>query len=232
MNALANLQTQTMSSKDLLEIINAVRAEFNENPVRLNDFNNRITDELEGEHYESFVVQNPNNTTSIAYNLTIDQCTLIGMRESKGVRKNVLAKLKSLAVPQTYADALQLAADQAKQLELAQSQIQVLEPKAQALDTLASTDGTYNIRECAKTIGIGERKLIALLLDKKWCYRDGQKLQPYADKVTSGVFINRPSNVIVNKYTGEEKVHLHMRVTAFGLTRITGLVGKMGAATK
>jgi len=98
MNALANLQTQTMSSKDLLEIINAVRAEFNENPVRLNDFNNRITDELEGEHYESFVVHNPNNTTSIAYNLTIDQCTLIGMRESKGVRKNVLTKLKSLAV--------------------------------------------------------------------------------------------------------------------------------------
>ena len=136
----------------------------------------------------------------------------------------------SNGVPKTFADALQLAADQAKQLELAQSQIQVLEPKAQALDTIASTDGTYNIRECAKTIGIGERKLIALLLDKKWCYRDGGKLQPYADKVTSGVFINRPSNVIVNKYTGEEKVHLHMRVTAFGLTRITGLVEKMKEA--
>ncbi|WP_353174375.1 phage antirepressor KilAC domain-containing protein [Acinetobacter rudis] len=228
MNALANLQTQTMSSKDLLEIINAVRAEFNEPIIRLNKFNEKIEDELEGEYYTKSVVQNLNNTASVIYHLTIDQCTLISMRESKGVRKNVLAKLKSLAVPQTFADALQLAADQAKQLELAQSQIQVLGPKAQALDVIANTDGTYNIRECAKTIGIPERKLIALLIDKKWCYREGKKLQPYADKVSSGVFINRPSSVITNQYTGEEKVHLHMRVTAFGLTRITGLVGKMG----
>ncbi|AOA59918.1 hypothetical protein BFG52_07310 [Acinetobacter larvae] len=216
-----------MSSKDLLEIINAVRAEFNEKPVRLNDFNNRIADELEGEHYESFVVQNLNNTTSIAYSLTIDQCTLIGMRESKGVRKNVLAKLKSLAVPQSFAEALQLAADQAKQIELAQSQIATLEPKAKALDVIADTTNIYTIRDCAKTIGIGERKLIQLLIDKKWIYREEHgRLQPYADKVASGVFVNKASPVVVNKY-GEEKVHLHMRVTAFGLTRITGLVEKI-----
>ncbi|WP_081408648.1 phage antirepressor KilAC domain-containing protein [Acinetobacter larvae] len=227
MNAIVNFNSQTMSSKDLLEIINAVRAEFNEKPVRLNDFNNRIADELEGEHYESFVVQNLNNTTSIAYSLTIDQCTLIGMRESKGVRKNVLAKLKSLAVPQSFAEALQLAADQAKQIELAQSQIATLEPKAKALDVIADTTNIYTIRDCAKTIGIGERKLIQLLIDKKWIYREEHgRLQPYADKVASGVFVNKASPVVVNKY-GEEKVHLHMRVTAFGLTRITGLVEKI-----
>lgn len=47
-----------MSSKILLEIINFARLSFNENPVRLNDFNSRIADELEDEHYETFVVQN------------------------------------------------------------------------------------------------------------------------------------------------------------------------------
>ena len=83
-----------MSSKILLEIINFARLSFNENPVRLNDFNSRIADELEDEHYETFVVQNTNNTKSIVYGLTIDQCMLIGMRESKAVRKNVLATLK------------------------------------------------------------------------------------------------------------------------------------------
>ncbi|MGK6755709.1 phage antirepressor KilAC domain-containing protein [Acinetobacter baumannii] len=31
---------------------------------------------------------------------------------------------------------------------------------------MANTDGTYTIRECAKTINIGERKLISLLIDK------------------------------------------------------------------
>ncbi|WP_228129529.1 hypothetical protein [Acinetobacter baumannii] len=42
-----------MSSKILLEIINFARLSFNENPVRLNDFNSRIADELEDEHYET-----------------------------------------------------------------------------------------------------------------------------------------------------------------------------------
>lgn len=103
--------------------------------------------------------------------------------------------------------------------------IELLEPKAQALDTIANTEGTYNIRECAKTIGIAERKLIKLLIDKKWIYREENgRLQPYSTKRESGVFINRPSPVITNKNTGEEKVHLHMRITALGLTKITELV--------
>ena len=108
-----------MSSKILLEIINFARLSFNENPVRLNDFNSRIADELEDEHYETFVVQNTNNTKSIVYGLTIDQCMLIGMRESKAVRKNVLATLKQNK-PLNYlnlSEALRLAADQAKKLK-------------------------------------------------------------------------------------------------------------------
>lgn len=116
-------------------------------------------------------------------------------------------------------------ADEVEAKQLAQQQIAVLEPKAQALDAIASTENTYCIRECAKTIGIKESDLIQLLLDKKWCYRDAdRKLQPMAQYVTNGVFANRASPVIKNRNDGKERVFLHMRVTAFGLTRITGLV--------
>ncbi|AIL77480.1 BRO family protein [Acinetobacter baumannii] len=112
-----------------------------------------------------------------------------------------------------------------KELEAAKSKVELLEPKAQALETIANTDGTYTIRECAKTINIGERKLISLLIDKKWIYREEHgRLQPYSTKREAGIFINRPSPVIINKNTGEEKVHLHMRITAYGLTKITELV--------
>ena len=93
-------EVKTMSSKDLLELINQIRQNFGESPVRLNDFNNRIIDELDGQHYEIFVVQNLNNTQSTYFNLTIEQCTLVGMRESKGVRRSVLEKLKQLEQPQ------------------------------------------------------------------------------------------------------------------------------------
>ena len=87
---------QTMSSVELLKVINKARKDFNEKPVRLNDFHNRVANELDGEHYETFVVQNSNNTTSTAFNLTLDQCLLVSMRETKAVRRYVLTKIKEL----------------------------------------------------------------------------------------------------------------------------------------
>ncbi|MDC5242737.1 phage antirepressor KilAC domain-containing protein [Acinetobacter baumannii] len=139
-----------MSSKILLEIINFARLSFNENPVRLNDFNSRIADELEDEHYETFVVQNTNNTKSIVYGLTIDQCMLIGMRESKAVRKNVLATLKQKQapqLPQSFSEALRLAADQAKKIEEDKLKIEYYE-KIVVRDTL------LNATQVAQKIGI------------------------------------------------------------------------------
>lgn len=96
MQELIPLQSQTMSSRELLTIINVCRTEFDESPVRLNDFNNRVVDELDGYHYESFVVNNPNGTQSTEHRLTIDQCILVGMRESKAVRRKVLEKLTDM----------------------------------------------------------------------------------------------------------------------------------------
>ncbi|WP_394543689.1 hypothetical protein [Azorhizophilus paspali] len=84
----------TMTSTELLEIVNAARKEFGEPTLRPNVFADRIKAELDGEHYKSFVVQNLNNTESTVFELTRDQCMLVAMRESKGVRRKVLAKLK------------------------------------------------------------------------------------------------------------------------------------------
>ena len=99
---------QTMTSKELYDVVCLARVECGETQPRLNDFHARIVDEPEGDHYETFVVKNPNKTESTFYRLTIEQCTLVGMRESKAVRRAVLDKLKSLesksampAIPQT-----------------------------------------------------------------------------------------------------------------------------------
>lgn len=85
-----------MSSKELLDIINLARTQSGESELRLNKFNEKIEDELEGENYTFSVVQNPNNTESKIYQLTSDQCMLLTMRESKQVRRMVLAKLKGM----------------------------------------------------------------------------------------------------------------------------------------
>ena len=98
----------TMDTNDLLELVNDARAEFGEPTVRRNDFVARCKDELDGEHYENFVVQNLNNTQSEELRLTQDQCKLVAMRESKGVRRRVLARLNELerqaARPMTQAE--------------------------------------------------------------------------------------------------------------------------------
>lgn len=90
------IQNQTMLSTDLLKIINAERKSNNEPIVRLNKFNEKIEDELEGENCTKSVVQNFNNTESIIYQLTRDQVILLSMRESKAVRRSVLNKLKAI----------------------------------------------------------------------------------------------------------------------------------------
>jgi hypothetical protein len=93
--------TKTMSSRELLDLINDARVQNGEPEIRLNKFNEKIEDELEGDYYTKSVVQNSNNTESVIYQLSNDQCMLISMRESKTVRRTVLEKLKTPALDLT-----------------------------------------------------------------------------------------------------------------------------------
>lgn len=80
------------------------------------------------------------------YDLTIDQMMLVGMRESKHVRRNIRDKLKELEkksqpkIPQTLPEALLLAAELAKQNEETQRQLAIAAPKAESADRIASAD--------------------------------------------------------------------------------------------
>ncbi|KYQ82509.1 DNA-binding protein [Acinetobacter sp. NRRL B-65365] len=159
--AINQINLNTCSSLELLKIINQVRLEFGEPTIRPNDFHARIHDELEGEHYETFVVNNPNRTVTVAANLNHDQSMLISMRESKGVRRKVLEILKGqqiqpVRIPQTYAEALQLAADQAHQLELAA-------PKVNFYDTVVEKATLMNATQVAQKLGLSAVKLNKVL---------------------------------------------------------------------
>lgn len=116
----------TMDTIELLKLVNEVRAEFGEPTVRHNDFVARCHDELDGEHYETFVVQNLNNTQSEGLHLSSEQCKLVAMRESKGVRRRVLARLNELesqqVLPGNYIEALEhlLATKRSEQLAIEQ----------------------------------------------------------------------------------------------------------------
>ena len=98
---ITTVNVATMTSTNLLEFVNEARAEFGESHVRHNDFVTRCKDELDGEPYETFV--EPSQITATgripafeAIRMTPDQCKLVAMRESKGVRRRVLARLNQL----------------------------------------------------------------------------------------------------------------------------------------
>lgn len=104
LQTIVNDQVATKSSLELLELVNEIRVEFGESQVRHGDFVARCKSELDGEYYETFVVKNQHGPATEAIRMTQDQCKLVAMRESKGVRRKVLARLneleaKSIAAP-------------------------------------------------------------------------------------------------------------------------------------
>lgn len=71
-----------------------------------------------------------------------------------------------LPVPQTLPEALRLAADLAEQKAEAERQLALAAPKVEFADTMLNADGTTLVRDVAKTIGVGVRKLEKALRSK------------------------------------------------------------------
>ena len=176
MNMLAQFSTNqaSMSSRDLLDLINQVRSNLGEPLLRLNKFNEKIEDELEGDHYTKSVVQNLNNTESVIYELTIDQCILIGMRESKGVRKNVLAVLKEKQKPFDITNPshlLQAIEIQAKQNIALTQELSIAAPKVAFVDKYVAGNGNKTFRQVAKLLQIKEPAFRNFLESKNIMYK-------------------------------------------------------------
>ncbi|MDY6798536.1 MAG: hypothetical protein SVX28_07300 [Pseudomonadota bacterium] len=169
-----NSNSETLSSIDLLEMVNGARKEHGENPIRRNDFHARIADELEGEHYETFVVQNPNSTSTSAFSLTQEQCLLVSMRESKAVRRSVVKKLKALAGQQKTPTWLQNLSPQAKVvIEDLNSQVNHYRNESQRLNAVCN-DLAANLKNgitppafCRMLNGVNVNRVQPLLVERK-----------------------------------------------------------------
>lgn len=84
-------------------------------------------------------------------------------------------------VPQTYAEALQLAADQAKALEAAR-------PAVEFVERYVENDGLKTFRETAKILEVPERKFIKWLQSKGIIYKHNGVNLPYQRYHKEGYF--------------------------------------------
>ena len=129
--------------------------------------------------------------------MTAAQCKLVAMRESKGVRRRVLARLNELEaktakpafqIPTTLAGALRLAAEQAEQIEQQQTQLAIAAPKVAFVDGYVEATGLKGFREVAKLLKANEARLREFLIDRKIMYRLNGEWVAYQPHIDAGRF--------------------------------------------
>lgn len=202
MQEIMTSNTATIRSIDLLDIINAAREEFKEPKVENRHLLARIQDELYGELGDRKTFTHPQNHKQIGYyDLSPEQCMLVGMRESKAVRRNVLAKLKELESKQAapalpnFNDPVAAArawADEVEQKQAALIELEQAKPKAEFYDAVTQSDDAIAMDEVAKVLnikGFGRNNLFKFLRDKGVLQSGGLKHnQPYQQHCEAGRF--------------------------------------------
>lgn len=128
-------------------------------------------------------------------------------------------------VPQTFAEALRLAADLAEANDQLQQQNALMAPKAEFFDAVADSKDAIAIGEAAKVLdmGIGRNKLFEFLRKKKVLMRDNL---PYQEFIDRGYF-----RTVEQKYQtseGETKISIKTLVYQKGLDYIRRLLQDSG----
>ena len=222
-NALTQNVQPTMSSLDLLDMINTSRSENDEPVLRRNVFHDRVADELEGEHYKKIVVPNANGTQSQAFELTADQCLLVSMRESKAVRRSVRDHLKRESQPALpdFNDPVASArawADAKESEQLALAQAEAAKPAVEFMGRYVETGNTKSLRETAKILGLPEKAFIQAMIDDKILYRQSGNLLPHQKHHAAERF---------DVKTGERNGHAYTqtRITSVGIDYLARFYG-------
>ncbi len=111
-------------------------------------------------------------------------------------------------LPQTLSEALQMAADQAKQIEMLEAKNKELEPKGIFFDTVTQSDATTSIADVAKILdmGVGRNKLFSILKDRKILQPDNKPYQKYID---AGYF-----KLVEEKYNKGDGIGIYYKTVA------------------
>ena len=93
-----------------------------------------------------------------------------------------LTEKAKFQLPTTFAQALQLAATQAEELEKQQLLLEEQKPKVEMYDTIMASDKLFSMNEVAKLINsVGRNKLFKMLRDAKILMLDNNPYQKYVD---------------------------------------------------
>lgn len=129
------------------------------------------------------------------------------------------------AVPQTMAQALRLAAEQAEQLETQREQLALAAPKVEYVDRYVAANGSMGFRQVAKLLQANEHEFRAWLQDAKIMYRLSNEWTAYQNHIEAGRFVVRSGVAKANEHAFSTT-----KFTPKGVEWVAGLWGKHKAA--
>jgi anti-repressor protein len=236
MNELISIKKQLISNTE----VNAVNArelhQFLEVETRFDTWISRRISEYAfviNSDFCTILSKSNGGRPAVEYYISLDMAKELSMveRNEKGkeARKYFIEcerKLKeneTFKIPQTYSQALKLAAEQAEQIEEQQKLIEVQKPKAEFFDTVTGSKDTIDMATVAKVLnkGIGRNKLFELLRDNNILDKRNQPYQTFIDR---GYFRQVESSYI--KPDGTNCIHVKTVVYQKGLNFISKLIDK------
>lgn len=125
------------------------------------------------------------------------------------------------AVPQTMAQALRLAADQAEQLDAQREQLALAAPKVEYVDRYVAANGSMGFRQVAKLLQANEHEFRTWLQDAKIMYRLGNEWTAYQNHIEAGRFVVRAGVATANEHAFNTT-----KFTPKGVEWVAGLWGK------
>jgi Rha family phage regulatory protein len=125
-------------------------------------------------------------------------------------------------IPANYAEALQLAADQAKETQRLLGVLELQAPKLAAIRRLAAAEGAICITDAAKQLGIAPSKLFDWLQANRWIYRRGGSTRWIAmqPRIRDGFLKHKVTALKPDTETGVERAAYQPLVTPKGLARL------------
>lgn len=101
-------------------------------------------------------------------------------------------------------------------------------PKVEALNRIATSDGSMCITDAAKTLQIQPRKLTQLLQEQGWVYRRpmGSGYLAYQERIQQGLMEHKVTTG--EKADGHEWTNTQARITSKGLTKLANVIQQAG----
>lgn len=154
----------------------------------------------------------------LGYSATLRRKVLARLRELEGILAD---PAKALTDPTVLRTILLQNVEKVIALEAEVSQ---LRPAQEALERIATADGSLCITEAAKVLQLRPKDLFQWLRQNGWIYRRpgaGHDLG-YQSKTTAGLLEHKVTTVL--RADGSEKVTEQVRITPKGLTRLASLI--------